>query len=275
MVIILGLGFTGQRVARRLLRQGGHVFAAVRGVDRFRGLAEAGLNLTELASIPSSLPRRATLVDLIPPLPEEENAALRATIDELEPRRVIYISSTGVYGEQAEVDAETPACPNDERGRKRLEEELWIASHPWSTLILRSAAIYGPGRGVHAAIREGKVPRGAGSGIVSRIHVDDLAALIQAAIGSNLEGAWPVADDEPCSTAEIAAWCADRFEIKDFHLANDGPQITGRRVYGTRIREELRIELRYPSWKTGVPASLREEEKLNQAAEGAADIKLT
>jgi hypothetical protein len=163
------------------------------------------------------------------------------------------VSSTGVYGDQVDVNEETPAQPHDERGRLRLEEEHWIAAGPWTSLILRAAAIYGPERGVHVALREGRVPRGGGSGIVRRIHVDDLSAIIHAGFFSEIEGAWPVADDDPCSTAEIAAWCCKT------RANNSEIAISGRRVDGRRIREKLGVELTYASWRTGIPASLAEE----------------
>lgn len=264
MVIIFGLGFTGQRLAWRLLRRGERVHAAVRGVDRFRGLAEAGLTLCEFAHS-ASLPRGALLAHLIPPLPEPENADLAAKIRELAPRRIVYVSSTGVYGDRSDVDEKSLADPSDERGRRRLAEECTVGRLAASVLILRAAAIYGPGRGVHAAIREGKMPRGAGAGVVSRIHVEDLAALTEAGVYSDLEGAWPVADDEPCATAEIAAWCAARFGIADLSLigsspAAQGQPMTGRRVDGRKIREKLGVQLRYSSWRTGIPASIEAEE---------------
>lgn len=260
MVVIFGLGFTGARLARRLLGRGERVFAAVRGVDRFRDLARAGLELTELEAGLSSLPGQAVLVHLIPPLPEPENAALHRGVESLEPRRVVYVSSTGVYGEQVNVNAATAVHPTDERGRRRLEEERWITSHSWSHLILRAAAIYGPGRGVHTAVREGKMPRGIAAGVVSRIHVEDLAAIIDAGIHSVVEGAWPVADDDPCSTEEIAEWCARRFAIADFAPGGAAVSIAGRRVDASAIRATLGVKLDYPSWKTGIPASLKEEE---------------
>ena len=257
MVIILGLGFTGQRLARRLLREGIQTYAAARNAGRFRDLADAGLLLSELKldspGVPA-LPKRAILVHLIPPLTAPENAGLRAIVQELDPRRVVYVSSTGVYGDQVDVDAKTPVQPNDERGRRRLDEERWVSQ--WPSLILRAAAIYGPDRGVHAAIREGKMPRSAGSGIVSRIHVEDLAAIVQAGIFSDIEGAWPVADDAPCSSAEIAAWCSMLLKREEIQPIVNGPTIAGRRVDGTEIRAKLGIELVYPSWRTGVPASL-------------------
>jgi nucleoside-diphosphate-sugar epimerase len=268
MVIILGLGFTGARLAGRLLRRGMNVSAPVRGIQRFGELAQAGLQLSEFTlAHPETmlLPRDAIMAVLIPPLPEPENSELRETIREIAPKRVVYVSSTGVYGDQIDVDWNTPAAPNDDRGRVRLAEERWIASGPWTSLILRAAAIYGPGRGVQAAIREGKMPRGAGSGIVSRIHADDLASIIEAGLFANLQGAWPVADDAPCSTTEIAAWCiksgyAELPQLKEVseHRLPRRP-IPGRNVDGRKIREMLGVELKYPSWQTGIAASLAEE----------------
>ena len=264
VVIILGLGFTGTRLARRLLLRGIPVSAPVRGIRRFPELAQAGLQLSELTlDHPEAmlLPRNSVVVLLIPPLTEPANTALRETVRRMAPSRVVYVSSTGVYGGTFEVDAATPPEPNDERGRLRLEEERWIASGPWTSLILRAAAIYGPGRGVHASIREGNVPRSAGSGVVSRIHVDDLAAILDAGIYSDLQGAWPVADDAPCSSEEIARWCRKYLGLKPA----SGPamsitrRVAGRKVDGTRIRQILKVDLRYPSWQTGIKASLLEE----------------
>jgi nucleoside-diphosphate-sugar epimerase len=253
-------------VARPLLARGIRVFAAVRDAGRFDELARAGLLLSEMnldrVSLFPHLPRRSVLIHCIPPLAEPENLALRALIEELNPRRIVYVSSTNVYGEQAEVNEETPVHPGDERGHRRVEEERWIASGPWSNLILRSAAIYGPGRGVHAALREGRIPRSAGAGIVSRIHVEDLAAIVEAGVSSTLEGAWPVADELPCASAEIAAWCVGTMNLSGAgEIASRFP-ITGRKVDGRKIRELLNVRLTYPSWETGVPASLAEEEAI-------------
>src|SRR5580658_9673396 len=120
MVVILGLGFTGERLARRLLRRGVPVSAGVRGIRRFAELAQAGLQLSELTLDHPEvmlLPRNAVAAVLIPPLPEPENTALRENIRRLEPSRVVYVSSTGVYGDQVDVNAGTPAEPSDDRGR--------------------------------------------------------------------------------------------------------------------------------------------------------------
>lgn len=259
-VVILGLGFTTQRLARRLRQHGADVYAAVRGTDRFAEFAELGVRLRSL--VPRGIPKGAVLVHSAPPLADPEKSVIRTLIRDIAPKRVLYISSTGVYGAQANITEHTPAAPNDEKGRARVEEEEWIASPqaPWSALILRSAAIYGPGRGVHVRLREGKIPRGTG-GVVSRIHVDDLAALLEAGIESKLEGAWPVADEHSAASEEVADWCAKRMGITLPEESWSRFPVVGRNVNGTKIRELLGVGLKYPSYRTGIEASLLEENR--------------
>jgi nucleoside-diphosphate-sugar epimerase len=253
LITILGLGFTGQRLAQRLLARNIRVSAAIRGdAAKFQHLENLDLVNWENAH---TLPRGSRLLHSIPTLPPEETAALHNLISVLEPARVVYISSTGVYGAQQEVNETTPAIPNDAKGRQRLDEENWVAAGPWSSLILRPAAIYGPGRGVHTAIREGRAPRS--TGVVSRIHVDDLAALADAALFSNAAGAWPVADDLPCSSAEIIAALDPGGSVEQTF------EIAGRYVDGREIRKILGVTLKYSTWKTGIPASIAEEEERN------------
>ena len=255
-VVILGLGFTTQRLARQLRERNVPVYAAVRGAARFTEFTALGVQIRGLA--PDNIPKGAVLVHSVPPLPDPENSAIRALIHDIAPRRIIYISSTGVYGAQTRVDESTPPAPNDEKGRARLDEEEWLAATGASTLILRSAAIYGPGRGIHTRLRENKVPRGTG-GVVSRIHVDDLAALLEAAIESKMDGAWPVADEHPAPSEDVAAWCADRMGIAMPDVPGPGFPVAGRNVDGGGIAALLGVELQYKSYRTGIPASLQEE----------------
>jgi nucleoside-diphosphate-sugar epimerase len=264
-VVILGLGFTTRRLARRLLEKGRPVYAAVRDVDRYGELRALGVKIRALSG--DELPGNATVIHSIPPLPEPEKSALRKLIRAMAPQRIVYISSTAVYGAASEVDEETPEAPNDEKGRARVDEERWIEGreNPWSSVILRSAAIYGPGRGIHVRLREGRLkdgemPRGAGS-IVSRIHVDDLVALLDAAIDSLLCGSWPVADECPASSEDVALWCASEMKLETPHFPPAKIQGSGRRVNGSKIRELFGVVLKYPTYRTGIAASLREEER--------------
>lgn len=261
--IILGLGFTCQRLAKRLLLRaslrGGEVFAVVRNAERFRPLESIGL---KLLSWSADAPTGGLLCHAIPPLPDGENIAIREKIESLAPRRIVYISSSGVYGAAIEIEADTPAVPNDERGRQRIREEQWIAAGNWSSLILRAAAIYGPGRGVHRAIREGRLPRGSAAQVVSRIHVDDLAALAEAGLLSDISGAWPVADDLPSASAEIGSWLARLLGLSVPAGGQRKITISGRRVDGSAIRILLGVALDYPTWQSGILACLAEEQSI-------------
>jgi nucleoside-diphosphate-sugar epimerase len=267
VVLIFGLGFTGIRLARRLLARGVDTGAAVRNPERFADLQGSGLRLFELDRVledASALPTESKLALLVPPLDEPWNSRLRECIGKTRPKRVVYVSSSSVYGAQAEVNADTVAAPVDEKGTRRLAEERWVSGGSWSHLILRAAAIYGPGRGVHTAVREARLPRGLDSGVVSRIHVDDLAALVDTGLFSEICGVWPVADEDPCMTAEIVRWCLEAAGLQQFQDSQTAgaptASISGRRVDGREIGRMLRVELRYPSWKAGIPASLEEEE---------------
>lgn len=255
-VILCGLGFTTRRLARRLLCRGLPTFALIRNPERFSDLRAVGLQL-------GNCPEKATLIHTIPPLPCQERCALRERIADLNPRRIVYISSTGVYGNLQTVDENTAAQPSDERGRERIEEETWLASGPWQTHIIRAAAIYGPGRGVHVRVFEGRLPRTEPGAVTSRIHVDDLAAVLEAAALSDLTGASPIADDYPCPTAEVAEWCSRILGKELTGVWRDGSLTTaGRRVDGRKIRELLGTALAYPDYRSGTLASLAQEKGL-------------
>ena len=173
------------------------------------------------------------------------------------PERIVYLSTTGVYGATRDVDENTPPAPDTESAKQRIDSERLIQSAPWSSLILRPAAIYGPDRGIHIAMRTGRFQlAGEGTNYVSRIHVDDLAAHCLKALYSDLTGAYPVADDHPCTSREIAEYCAKIFNLP---MPPSAPpdrlhetRRADRRVNGKAIRKLLGITLRYPTYREGL-----------------------
>lgn len=171
----------------------------------------------------------------------------------------MYLSSTAVYGAASLVNESTPVDESTERARARLKAERAIAAGPWSSLILRPAAIYGPGRGVQESIQRGE--HSLSDRFVSRIHVDDLAAHAEAAPLSTISGAYPVADEEPCTSRDIAEFCAQLLNIPvtgtGHERADRMPRFANnRRVDGSAIRKALGITLTNPSCRVGVPAAL-------------------
>ncbi len=247
-ILIVGAGYTGSRVAA-LLRAGGHGVLTTR---------------REGGDIRMTLPDTSPLRNL-----EGDNWRVLWTAPETDgidvlcgrASRVVYLSTTGVYGAAQFVDETTPPSPTTDRTRLRLAAEQPVLAGPWSSCVLRPAAIYGPGRGAHESIRAGRWKiAGDGSNYTSRIHVDDLAALSAAALFSSLSGAWPVADDEPSTNLEITRFCCGLLGLPLSPAAPAGTldetRRADRRVDGRAVRLRLGVELRFPSYRFGVPAAL-------------------
>jgi nucleoside-diphosphate-sugar epimerase len=250
-VLILGCGFAGKRIARQLLNTGARVTVTSRDPQRLAGLGATAITLSE---VPRHLRHGLRVVHSIPP---DGPAGLAALLGDA-PSRVVYLSSTAVYGSATTVDATTPVDPNGDRARIRLQAEREAAAGPWKTLVLRPAAIYGPGRGAHVSIRRGTYS--VGDNVVSRIHVEDLATHVVAGLSSQITGVYPVADDEPCTTRQIAEFCAGLLGLPVPQGQSPGARATGnRRVDGSAIRRALGIDLRYPTYRDGIPAAIADE----------------
>lgn len=260
-VILFGLGFTSLRLARRLLGSGRQIFGASRNPERFGELAAAGLIVGDFHA--DLFPRGAIIAHTIPPVDEATQESLRKFLVELAPRRIVYVSATSVYGDLAVVSGDSPVIPSGESSVRRYADEEWIAAGPWESLILRAAAIYGPGRGAHRRLAVPQTPalnqRRGPSGLVSRIHVDDLARLMESGLDSKVCGAFPVADQMPCSTEAILQWCVEYLRLDPEQVDISGTISTGRRVDGTEVLEKLGLELEYPDYRTGIAQCIREE----------------
>ncbi|MDE0109814.1 MAG: NAD(P)H-binding protein [Bryobacterales bacterium] len=271
--LIIGCGFTARRTARTLLQAGWDVTATSRSPESLAALEAAGARLlrfdaahdqcvqaaAEGASVLLSVPTFKLDGQLFEPTPSLV-AGLRGR-----PRHLTYLSTTGVYGATRNVDERTPVSPQTERQQLRASAEDAVQSHGCSALVLRPAAIYGPGRGVHQAMREGRfqLPRDS-SRLVSRIHVDDLATIVARALQQRVEGAYPVADECPATSAEVARYCAALLDLPVPEVVADDclseTRRADRRVDGSAIRRLVGVPLRYPSFREGIPACIAVEQ---------------
>lgn len=274
--VILGCGYTGRRVAERLLRRGLRVIATTRsGAPAVEGVEsvhfDALKSLKPLLLVPENALVVYSIPTLTPPdLRPDSGVPLSSTwnIDPIVPileslrdraSRLVYLSTTGVYGTHTEVDEHTPADGNSESAIARLRAEKAVQTNIASSIILRPAAIYGPDRGVHVRMQQGNFQMGGdGSNYVSRIHADDLAAHVEAALFSELGGAWPVADECPATTMEIARYCSALLNVPLPEAVEPATlhhtRRANRRVDGSAIRRALGITLQYPSYRTGIQA---------------------
>jgi nucleoside-diphosphate-sugar epimerase len=265
---IVGCGYTGTRLARYLLDCGHQVCATVRGQERARALSEMlprlQVHCGEVGAQLASRLAPGILVWSVPPVaPDAERAAL----DELAAmERLVYLSSTGVYApaKGAEVDEDFALAPSSEHGRRRLASETLFRHR---AVILRIAAIYGPGRGVHVRIANGSYRVVApGSAFVSRVHVDDLVSAIECvATRGPCPAVYNVSDLQPATSAEVADGVADMLgvsapeRVQPHEVSERARAMLGadRRIASTRL-QQLGWTPRYPSWREGVRQAIDE-----------------
>ena len=173
-----------------------------------------------------------------------------------------YLSSTGVYGDAkgAWVD-ETSPIGGGRRAERAAADAQWLAA---GAHVFRLPGIYGPGRSPLDAVRAGRAHRVEVPGqVFSRIHVEDLAAGVLAAIDGP-PGAYNLADDHPAPQADVVAHaCAllgvtppPLVGIEDASLsaAARGFYSENRRVANGKAKRVLGWRLRYPDYRSGLAA---------------------
>ncbi|MEM7399129.1 MAG: SDR family oxidoreductase, partial [Pseudomonadota bacterium] len=183
-----------------------------------------------------------------------------------------YLSTVGVYGDQqgAWVSEETPPKPNSARTEARVAaEQAWLdfgAETGVPVHIFRLAGIYGPGRSVFDKLMAGTARRINKQGqVFSRTHVDDIASVLEASIAQPRGGAiYNVADDEPAAPGDVVAYAARLIGMEpppeiDFEDANLPPMVRSfyegsRKIGNARIKSELGVQLRYPTFREGLAA---------------------
>ena len=135
--------------------------------------------------------------------------------------------------------------------------------------IFRLAGIYGPGRNALVNLAEGKAHRIVKPGqVFNRIHVDDIAQVLSAAVNRDAAGIFNVADDEPAPPQDVVAYAASLMGVEPppeipFEDADLSPMARSfygdnKRVANLRIRQELGVALRYPTYREGLGAMWRE-----------------
>jgi nucleoside-diphosphate-sugar epimerase len=283
-VSIVGCGYTGLRLAKRWL-------GAVRGV---RGFATRPATLRDIAATGA----RAVSLDLdltpvapldfadelvyysVPPAPEgDRDLRLEHLLNSISgtPRRIVYLSTTGVYGDRggATVDEDSPPAPQSARAVRRLAAEdalrAWAQTHAVSWCILRIPGIYGPGRLPLERLRRLEPaidPNEAAPG--NRIHVDDLVSACVAAgespradgrVYNVTDGSLDSGTDFLLRVARICALPApplvSRAEAERSFPATSWSFLReSRRVDNRRMLRELGVELAYQDLDAGIRASM-------------------
>jgi nucleoside-diphosphate-sugar epimerase len=278
-----GLGFSAQTLAERLAGKGWQIAGTARDVGKIGQLAAFGYEMAQFsgeagnAALPTALQGTTHLLHSIPPGPDADPVLehYREEIAKLSSLEWIgYLSTVGVYGDQEGrwVDESTPPRPNSARAEARVEaEQAWLAFGKEISVpvqIFRLAGIYGPGRSVFDKLKAGTARRVKKDGqVFSRIHVEDIASVLEASIARPHAGAvYNVADDEPAAPGDVVAYAAELIGVAappevPFAEADLTPMARSfyegsRRIKNARMKSELGVELRYPTYREGLAALL-------------------
>jgi nucleoside-diphosphate-sugar epimerase len=289
MLICFGLGYSAQHFVEIFGQKFDRIVGTVRNAERAAALdAHPSGRLKALIFDGSSATPdlRSIIAEadaaLISVPPDENGDPVLRTCGEVlahaqRLRAIVYLSTIGVYGDRggAWVDEATPPQPGASRSRERLAaEQAWLdfgVRRGIAVAVLRLAGIYGPGQNALVQIASGKARRIVKPGqVFNRTHVADIAQAIDAAFTRQASGIFNVADDEPTPPADPIVFAAQLLGVAPppetpFEQAalTMSPMALSfwqecRRVKNDKLKRELGVSLRYPTYREGLRALFEE-----------------
>jgi nucleoside-diphosphate-sugar epimerase len=281
-LLIVGCGDIALRALPRLARNY-EVFGLVRAAaqaDRIAALGAIPLagDLDHSATLAALAGVADLVLHLAPPGDsgerDQRSANLISALSTRPPARLVYISTSGVYGDcgGAWVDEDQPPAPQTVRAQRRVDAErslfAWGKQCGVAVVVLRVPGIYAAERLPLTQLRRGApVLRAEDDVYTNHIHADDLAAVCQAALDRGASGrVYNASDDSEIKMGDYFNLVADRARLARpprvaRSTAEAGAIAEGllsfmresRRLVNTRMKAELGVRLRYPSVYEGVP----------------------
>lgn len=281
-VLIIGCGDIGKRVAHLALAEGSAVHGLVRSPEKAATLEQLSIrpvtaDLDDPATL-ADLPSKGAVIYYFAPPPGGGHADTRARnfcaaiLVGREPARLVYMSTSGVYGDAGGdlVTEDTTPNPQTARGKRRLDAETifrkWGRERGIVVVILRVTGIYGPGRfpvsqlaGGQPVLVEDQAP------LTNRIHQDDLARVCLAAAAKGEDGdIFNVSDGHPTTMTHYFTAVADLLGFPSPRQVSreEARQVMSplmlsymdesRRMDNGKMLEKLGIELLYPDLEAGL-----------------------
>ncbi len=281
--VVVGTGYTGLRLLKRLPADA--ALGLSRSIPDDTGGRPVRLLDLDADAAPLELPADYSLVYTVPPATDADNDdRLEALLARLEPapKRIVYLSTTGVYGDRAgeRVTEDDPTAPKTPRAARRVAAETALSRFGEATgadiTILRVPGIYGPDRLMIDRVRDREpLIEDAEANPGNRIHVDDLVGACLAGLDPDRPaGVYNLGDSDTRSSTWFAGEVArqlgweppptiSRAEAeKTFSPRRMSFLNESRRIDTTRMREILGVEPRYANAEDGIRASLEEMEML-------------
>ncbi len=288
-VFLVGCGYVGRHVARCLQAQGRAVTALARSDESVRLLHAQGLQAVRGdLDFPASLvvlPVQAALVYYFVPPPSAGSIDprmgnfLQAITPATCPARIVFISTSGVYGDCLGewVTEDRPPRPDSDRAHRRLDAEqqlrAWGESHAVTVVILRVPGIYGPGRLPEKRLRAGDpVLLEKESPWSNRVHIEDLVrACLAAGERDRPAAVYNISDGHPTTMTDYFNRVAEALGLKrpaqitraqahtELSAGMQSYLAESKRLDNRRMREELGVEPRYPDLVQGLAACVADD----------------
>jgi nucleoside-diphosphate-sugar epimerase len=279
-LFIAGIGYTAGRLIATHGESFSRISGTVRTAEKRAQLAGLDVDLFDGVTVsPATLAKAASadvVVISVPPSPSGDAVLdhFATTLAGGAARRVVYLSTVGVYGDHggAWIDEDTVPEPELDRTASRLAvERRWRELLGDRLAVLRLAGIYGPGRNALVELGRGRARRIVKPGqVFNRIHADDIARAIMAAVAHGSGGTWNICDDEPAPPQDVIAYAAGLMGVapppaQPFETAELSPMArsfyaSNRRIRNTRMKTELGVRLAYPTYRDGLDALWRNGE---------------
>ncbi len=278
-LMIAGCGDVGSRLGQQLSAVGWTVYGLRRTVVQLpAGIVPVAGDL-QLDTCPAAWPSESLdyLVYCAAATQHDEEGYRAAYVDGLRrvlgwlaqhgqrPKRVLFVSSSGVYGQQQGewVDETSSAEAQGYSGRIMLQAENLALSSGLPASVVRLTGIYGPGREwLLGQVRQGYRVATEPPLYGNRIHADDaaglLAYLLQAdARGVALDDCYIGVDDEPAPLHEVVAWLREQLGVNHWAAESTVRRAGSKRCSNARAKA-LGWTPRYASYREGYSAILQQ-----------------
>lgn len=281
--LILGFGYVGCRVGQLLAERGVEVSAVSRSrppaMDAFKekGIRWHAADLIRSGALDglrgpfdyvlySASSSRGTMEDYEDVYCHGLGLAMDWLIQTGQPRRFVYLSSTGVYGQDDGqwVDETMPTDPVSKTGEILVQAEKGVHERyegsGFPGMILRLSGIYGPGRGyaLKRILSGDAVIELPGDRWVNMIHRDDAAMAVMAAFELGVPGEiYNVTDDEPVQQRAFYEWLAQSYGQPSLPCVDVDPlkpgkrRVTSKRISNSKISQLESFRLSYPTYREG------------------------
>lgn len=275
-IFMFGFGYTANVLASPLIPQGFKVIGTSRNPDKLQ-IDHPNVTFVDFngSALEQGLSKATHLLISIPPTSAGNDVVLTHFSDLIKKHAsslqwIGYLSSTSVYGDHHGdwVDETSPCTPHTPTGIARLNaEQAWLSfakEYQLPLHVFRLSGIYGPKRNAIERLVQGKKQSVYKSGqVFCRIHVDDIASTLLASINApNPLSIYNISDDEPAPAHEVDHYAATLLgreppslvAFSEAHLSPMEQEFysNNRRVSNLKIKKELNVSLKYPTFKEGL-----------------------